>query len=82
MDGSHAASWNIERPAGVPDILQARETIVEFHSDDSSNIFSKDPSWLQLRNNSQHFRPEMAVIDRASLLPGSTERLARETPGE
>jgi hypothetical protein len=56
--------------------------LVEFHIDDSSNIFANDPSGPLLFNNSQHFRPEIAVIIFASSLPAITEWLARKAPCE
>jgi hypothetical protein len=52
------------------------------HRCDSSNIFSHDPIGLHLVNAAEHVRPEIAVILRASSLPGITEGLARESSRE
>jgi len=49
------------------------------HADDSSNILANDPSWLYLANESAHFRPEMAVVIRASSLSGMAPRLTGES---
>ena len=45
------------------------------HREDSSNIFANDPIGLDLVNAAEHVRPEIAVIFRASSLPGITEWL-------
>jgi len=52
------------------------------HREDSSNVFSNDPIGLHLVNAAEHVRPEVAVILRASSLPGITEWLARKSAGE
>jgi hypothetical protein len=52
------------------------------HREDSSNVFSNDPIGLDLVNTAEHVRPEVAVILRASSLPGITERLAGKAAGE
>ena len=82
MSGIDGTSRNNKRPRGVADAFQVRKDIVEFHRDDSTNIFTNDPSGLGFPNNSQHFRPDRTVIFRASSLPGDTERLARKSPCE
>lgn len=82
VGGIDGASRNNKRLDGVRKPLQVRNTIVEFHLDDSSNIFANDPTGPGFRYNSEHFRPEMPVIFLASSLPGTTERLARESSGE
>ena len=46
------------------------------HREDASNVFTNDPIGLDLVNTPEHVRPEVAVILRASALPGITERLA------
>ncbi len=80
VPGIDTASWNNKRPAGVADAFQVRKHSVEFHVDDASNVLSKHPSGSCLRDNAQHFRPEMTVIRRAPSLPGATEWLARKSP--
>jgi hypothetical protein len=77
--GIDGASWNNKCLAGVTRIFQVRKHLVEFHIDDSNNIFANDPKRLHLPYNSKHLRPEKTVIFRASLVPGDTEWLARES---
>jgi hypothetical protein len=76
--GIDRTSRNIKRLRGVPDTFQVRKHFVEAQPDQPRNILSNDPSGPEFRHNSEHFRPEMAVILLASLLPGDTERLAGE----
>ena len=52
------------------------------HREDSTNILTHDPIGSHLVNAAVHERPEVAVIIRASSLPGITEWLARETSRE
>ena len=80
--GVEGASWNNNRPCGVPFAFQLRKHIVECHLDDSSNILCKDPTGSCFFNNAEHFRPEVTVIFLASLLPGLTEWLARKSTCE
>ena len=70
-----------KRPCGVAAGFQVRKHLVEAHRDEPSNIFSKHPSGPELVHEPKHLRPEMAVIFRASALPGNGERLAREASG-
>lgn len=76
-----AASWNHKRPRGVAFAFQVRKHIVERQIEDVSNILSNDPRGPQLLNNSQHLRPEVAVILLASALSGLGEWLAWEPAG-
>jgi hypothetical protein len=78
MRGIDRTSRNIKRLARVPDTLQVRKHLVEAQPDQPRNILSNDPSGPEFRHNSEHFRPDKAVILLASLLPGDTERLAGE----
>jgi hypothetical protein len=80
--GTDTASWNNKRPRGVAEALQVKKHIVECQFDDSSNVLSNDPSGSHPLNNLPHVRPEVTVILRASLLPGDTERLAREASAD
>jgi hypothetical protein len=80
MSGIDGTSRNNNRPRGVAEIFQVRKHVVEFHADDSRHVLTNDPSGPGLLNNSAHFRPEVAVICRASLLPGEAEWLARKSP--
>src|SRR5690606_12392125 len=74
--GTDGSSRNNKRPCLVACVFQVRKHIVEAQTDVSSNIFSKYPSGPEFPHESKHFRPEIAVILRASSLPGNTERLA------
>jgi hypothetical protein len=50
--------------------------LVEFHADDSSNIFTKHPTGPGKFDDAKHFRPEVAVICFALSLPGAAVWLA------
>jgi hypothetical protein len=80
--GIDGASWNNKRLDGVAFTFQVRKHSVEFHVDDSSNVFTKHPSGPGLLYNSEHFRPERTVICRASALPGLGKWLARKPSGK
>jgi hypothetical protein len=54
--------------------------LVECHVDKPRHIFAKEPSGPESVKASDHFRPEIAVICRASSLPGLREGLAGEAP--
>jgi hypothetical protein len=75
-------SRNNNRPRFVADAFQVSKTIVERHRDEPSNVLTKHPAGPGLVNNADHFRPEVTVIVRASLLPGNTERLTGEASSE
>lgn len=47
-----------------------------------TNVLQKEPLRLEGGNERRQVRPEMAVIVRASSLPGNGEGLARVTGGE
>jgi hypothetical protein len=80
--GVDGASWNNNRLDFIAFAFQVRTHLFEFHVDDSSNVLTNDPSGPGFRNNSKHLRPEITVIRLALSLPGTTERLAWETPGK
>lgn len=81
VNGSDSTSRNIKRLAGVADAFQIRKHLVEFHADDSRHILAKEKLRPESVNNSEHLRPEVAVILRASALPGVTEWLAWPSSG-
>jgi hypothetical protein len=62
--------------------LHSRYLALLDHREDSSNVFTHDPIGSDLVNAAVHKRPEVAVIIRASSLPGITEGLARESTRE
>src|SRR6185369_16249364 len=66
VSGVDGTSRNNKRLAGVTDSFQVRKHTVEFHADDSKNIFTNDPSGPGCLDNFKHRRPEMAVICLAS----------------
>ena len=80
--GIDTASWNNDRLDFVSTRLQVRTHLFECQVDDSSNILTNNPSWPCLLYDSEHLRPEIAVIVLASLLPGTTERLAGKSSCE
>ena len=79
----NGASWNIEyRRDFVAFAFQRSKYSVEAHVLDSRRVLENTDAGLCLRNNAQSFRPEPAVICCASLLAGTTGRLARDASGE
>ena len=76
--GVDGTSRNNNRLRPIADTLQVSKHTVQFHPDDSSNVFTNNPSGPQCGNNVEHCRPQVAVITRASSLPGQTVRLAGE----
>jgi hypothetical protein len=79
--GVDATSRNNKRNCGVACTFQVRKHLVERQIDDPRHIFAKDPSGLELFNNSEHFRPEVTVVFLASALPGDGKGLAGESSG-
>jgi hypothetical protein len=79
VSGIDGTSRNNKRPCGVADSFQVRKHVVEFHRDDSRNVFAKHPSGSRFANNAEHLWPDRTVICRASSLPGNAERLARKS---
>jgi hypothetical protein len=71
-----ATSWNNKRPRGVAFAFQVVQHLVESHANVTINVFENAPSGSFVCNNSKDFRPDVAVIFRASLLPCDTEGLA------
>jgi hypothetical protein len=80
--GIDGASRNNKRPAGVLQVLQVRKNSVEPHADEASNVLSKHPSGPEFSHEPMHFRPEVAVIVRASALPGDAPGLAGESAAD
>ena len=74
--GVDGTSWNNKRLAGVTFGFQVRKHCVEPHANVSINIFANNPSGAFCLNNGKYFRPDVAVIFFASLLPGDTKWLA------
>jgi hypothetical protein len=62
--------------------FQVKAHIIECHADEASNILDNRESGSDFRNKSEHFRPEMAVVLRASLLSGDGKGLAGDAAGE
>jgi hypothetical protein len=80
--GADGASRNNKRPCFVAKCFQVRKHCVEPQSDVPNNILSKHPSGPEFFDKPTIFRPEMAVILRASTLPGTAEGLARIAPAD
>jgi hypothetical protein len=79
VDGT---SRNNKRPRGVADGFQVSEHIVECQRDETSNVFTNDPSRSRECNNAAHLRPEVAVVFLRSLLSGDAEGLAGESAAD
>ncbi|KKM98043.1 hypothetical protein LCGC14_1162030 [marine sediment metagenome] len=47
-------------------------------SNESWDVFQKDPSWLDLSNNAKGVWPEVSLVIRAELLSGHAEGLTRK----
>jgi hypothetical protein len=75
--GADGTSRNTEHPHFVTDRFHVSKDSGEAHISDPRRILEKRPSGPDFGKDSQSFRPEPAVIFRASLLPGSTCRLTR-----
>jgi hypothetical protein len=82
MGSPNGTSRKYNRPHFVTRILQISAHLIECHSDEVANVLTTDPIGLRRSDKSQHLRPEMAVICRATLPPRRTEGLTRETPGK
>jgi len=76
--GSDSRSFIIEYPDGVTRALQVRTNIVAGNSQDSSNIFTDDPTRSNFADNAQHFWPEVAVVGFAFAFAREREGLAGE----
>lgn len=53
-----------------------------FHADDSSNIFTKHPSGLDVSNDFAHLRPEVTVVVSAKSFSCKAKSLAWESAGK
>jgi len=73
-------SWNIKRPCGVAFVFQVREYLVQAQFDESSNIFSNNPSGPAFPDKSKHVRPEVAGVVLSSLFTRVAEWLAWKSP--
>jgi hypothetical protein len=56
--------------------------VFEYHPDQAKNILKQDPSGPCSFDDSKHLRPEVAVVLRASPLPGDAERLTGWSAGK
>jgi hypothetical protein len=74
--GADGRSWYKKCLRGVTRPPQVSKHVVEPQSDVSSNIFANKPTGPDFLKDPLNFRPEMAVIFRASSLPGVGKRLA------
>jgi hypothetical protein len=76
VDRADGCSWYNKRPCGVTFHFQVSKHVVESQRDDSSNVFSNNPSGSDFADESKHFWPEITVIFFAKALPCNGERLA------
>jgi hypothetical protein len=77
--GANRASWNIKRPCGVAFAFQVSEYFVQAQADDSSNVFSNNPSGPAFPDKPKHLWPEVTGVVLSLLPPRVTEWLARES---
>jgi hypothetical protein len=73
--GIDTASWQYRRPAGVALSFQVSKHLVERQLDKPTNVLNDDETGPHNAKDSSNFRPEVAVICRASLLSGDREGL-------
>ena len=80
------ASWKYIRLDAVTFSFQISAHLLEYQSlrpiNDSENILAHDPAGTDFPNRSQHLRPEIAIVLRASSFACRTERLAGEASRE
>jgi hypothetical protein len=79
---SDSTSRNNKRPRGVADGFQVSQHIVECQRDETSNVFTNDPSGSRECNNSAHLRPEVTVVFLGFLVTGDAEGLAGEASAD
>jgi hypothetical protein len=79
--GIDATSRNNKRLRGVTFTFQVKKHRIERQIDDSRHILTKHPTGSEFPDNSEHFRPEVAVIFLAAALPGDGKWLAWESTG-
>jgi hypothetical protein len=60
--GIDTRSRNSKRLGAKADTLQVKKHLVEFHTDETSNVLTKHPSGPDFLNNSVHLRPDRTVI--------------------
>lgn len=80
MRGTEGTSRNSQRLDGIACGFQVSKHRVEDRPDEARHILTNDPSGPELLYPAKHRWPEIAVIRRASSLPGETERLTGESP--
>ena len=73
---------NNKRLCGVVSAFQVSKHLVQSQGDVAINVFANGPSRFCLCNNSEHFRPEVAVILMRLLLSRSAEGLAWVSSGK
>src|SRR5690606_23042987 len=81
VDGT---SWKYIRLYFVPFSFQISLHFVEYHRsipiNKAENVLAHNPTWLNLPNDSKHFRPEVAVIFFSFSFSACTVWLTREPP--
>ena len=74
-------STDHERPRGVARSFQIKENPVSAESAEARDVFSHDPIRSGKLNNSEHLRPEPALVRLAVAPARDRDRLAGETAG-
>lgn len=74
------ASWQYRRPAGVALSFQVSKHLVECQLDEATNVLNDDETGPHNAKDASNFRPEVAVVCRASLLPGDRKGLTGDAP--
>ena len=79
---SDSRSLIIEYPNGVTRSLQTRTNVVAGNSQDSSHVFTDNPTRRKFGDNAQHFGPKVAVVVFPLALAREREGLAGEPAGD
>jgi hypothetical protein len=80
--GIDTASWQYRRPAGVALNFQVSKHRVECQLDEATNVLNDDETGPHNAKDSSNFWPEVAVVCRASLLPGDRKGLTGDAPAD
>jgi hypothetical protein len=79
---THRRVVDTVRRATTCSALHSNRTAPFDHRNEPSNVFTNDPSGPVSVDSGKHRRPEIAVILRASSLPGHGEGLTGEPPND
>lgn len=82
MRGIDTASWEYRRPVGVALSFQVSKHLVECQADEATNVLNDDETGPHNAKDASNVWPEVAVVCRASLLPGDREGLTGDAPAD